>query len=120
MQLSKVLRRIGDMLVFRCPGCECEHVIPIDAPERPSWTWNGSVDKPTFEPSILCNYHSPGISSCHSYVTDGRIKFLSDSTHHLSGKTVDLPPLNAVDDAPEPAPPAPKELGRHWRDGYLL
>lgn len=28
---------------------------------------------------------------CHSFVTDGRIQFLSDSTHDLAGQTVDLP-----------------------------
>ena len=30
---------------------------------------------------------------CHSFVTDGRIQFLSDSTHVLAGQTVDLPPI---------------------------
>ncbi|WP_019573378.1 DUF6527 family protein [Curvibacter lanceolatus] len=29
---------------------------------------------------------------CHSFVTDGRIQFLSDCTHELAGQTVDLPP----------------------------
>lgn len=28
---------------------------------------------------------------CHSFVTDGRIQFLTDSTHELAGQTVDLP-----------------------------
>jgi hypothetical protein len=28
---------------------------------------------------------------CHSFVTDGRIQFLSDCTHELAGQTVDLP-----------------------------
>ena len=27
----------------------------------------------------------------HSYVTDGRIQYLSDCTHPLAGQTVDLP-----------------------------
>lgn len=30
---------------------------------------------------------------CHSFVRDGKIEFLSDSTHKLAGQTVDLPPL---------------------------
>lgn len=30
---------------------------------------------------------------CHSYVTEGRIQFLSDCTHALAGQTVDLPPF---------------------------
>lgn len=28
---------------------------------------------------------------CHSFVTDGRIQFLSDCSHALAGQTVDLP-----------------------------
>jgi hypothetical protein len=31
---------------------------------------------------------------CHSFVRDGRIEFLSDSTHHLSGQTVELPEVD--------------------------
>jgi hypothetical protein len=27
---------------------------------------------------------------CHSYVTDGKIRFLDDCTHELAGKTVEL------------------------------
>lgn len=32
---------------------------------------------------------------CHSFVTDGRIQFLSDCTHSLAGQTVDLPEMPA-------------------------
>jgi hypothetical protein len=28
---------------------------------------------------------------CHSFVTEGRIEFLSDSTHELAGQTVPIP-----------------------------
>jgi len=30
---------------------------------------------------------------CYSYITDGRIQFLSDCTHELANQTVDLPPI---------------------------
>lgn len=30
-------------------------------------------------------------SRCHSFITDGRIQFLSDCTHALAMQTVDLP-----------------------------
>lgn len=30
-------------------------------------------------------------SFCHSYVTDGKIQFINDSTHNLKGQIVDLP-----------------------------
>lgn len=32
-----------------------------------------------------------GARPCHSFVTDGRIQFLTDSWHSLKGQTVDLP-----------------------------
>jgi len=55
-----------------------------------SWTFNGNDEAPTFSPSLLLNGQNPP-RICHSYVTDGRIQFLGDSTHALAGQTVDLP-----------------------------
>ena len=75
------------------------------------WGWNGGKLKPTFSPSVLdqgnkltfdeCGEWNGGWERdgqgnlipyvCHSYVTDGRIQFLGDCTHVLSGQTVDLP-----------------------------
>jgi hypothetical protein len=82
-------------VVFECPGCKCGHQVVVrgDPNEHPLWGWNGSMDKPTFTPSILVNRGSmnPAVPVCHSFVTDGRIQFLSDSTHELAGQTVDLP-----------------------------
>ena len=52
------------------------------------WTWNASVDSPTLRPSVKTESWKGWL--CHSWVTDGRVQFLSDTTHDLSGKTVDL------------------------------
>lgn len=30
---------------------------------------------------------------CHSFITDGKIKYLSDCNHHLAGQTIDLPKI---------------------------
>ena len=77
-----------------CPGCECAHGI------NDGWKFNGNFDLPTFTPSILVKSRGyVGLISdnvventvCHSFVTDGKIRFLSDCTHALKGKTVDLP-----------------------------
>lgn len=81
---------------FVCPGCKREHVIPTEGPK--AWGFNGNVDAPTFTPSIHVHparsvdddgtvFEMP---RCHSFVTDGRIQFLSDSTHALAGQTVEL------------------------------
>lgn len=102
---------------FWCPGCNESHMVKTS----PSgWGFNGSGDAPTFTPSVLvrcghyvteshksgdscwCTYNAECIAKgedpapfqcgvCHSFVTDGRIQFLSDCTHALAGQTVDLP-----------------------------
>jgi len=33
---------------------------------------------------------------CHSFITDGQIKFLGDCTHELAGQTVALKPFDEV------------------------
>ena len=67
-----------------------QHRIVIDA--TAGWAWNGIEDAPTFTPSILVQGGSSGIR-CHSFITDGSWRFLSDSTHALSGQTVPMAPI---------------------------
>lgn len=78
------IRRAGNQLLFFCPGCQSPH-----GPDT-SWSFNGDVDRPTLRPSVLVT-QPPTPMRCHSFVTDGRIEFLSDCTHSLAGQTVDLP-----------------------------
>jgi hypothetical protein len=115
-----------------CPGCGDDHTLPTDwlppGMERSphyalhaTWGFNGSLDAPTFTPSIKAttghyckNPPVPGNCACdfqerfpdedpwkwpcgicHSYVRDGRIEFLPDCTHALAGQTVDLPDIDA-------------------------
>lgn len=97
-------------LMFWCPGCKCDHGIWLDR-----WTWNSSMEKPTFKPSLKITYrtHVPPVTPenleeykrnpwpqtmqerfCHSVITDGMITFCEDSNaHELSGKTVPLEPF---------------------------
>lgn len=82
--------------IFLCQGCDSEHTIPLEKGEpRTNWGWNGSVDSPTIRPSILVNVgrKNPTIPICHSYITDGKIQFLSDCTHPLAGQTIELKAL---------------------------
>jgi hypothetical protein len=100
--------------VFYCPGCKHQHTISSSI-----WSFNGDVEKPTLSPSVLiksghyCSHHVSGddcwctfnnkrreegregsrfkCSICHSFVTDGKIQFLSDCTHELAGQTVEIP-----------------------------
>jgi hypothetical protein len=109
--MSKVLKVEGGYVVY-CPGCKSNHLYDS------RWTFNGDYEKPTFRASYLrrsghyipehkgegcwCNFNSrfpnePSVPEsmkcvvCHSFVTDGKIQFLNDTTHPLSGQTVDLP-----------------------------
>lgn len=115
--VSEVLR-VGDLqgggrlLLAWCPGCDRQHAwyvvddqgVSAHGPGH-TWTWDGNIDRPTIGPSLLVHPDPPLPSGekhvdgykpqplCHSYVRDGRWEFLSDSTHHLAGQTVDLVPL---------------------------
>lgn len=79
--------------LFHCPGCGFAHSYCTARPPGeagPVWTFNGNLESPTFTPSLLYNVNrsNPTEHLCHTYVTDGKIQFLSDCTHHLAGQTV--------------------------------
>lgn len=104
-QLGSKLRSVqGGAVAFKCPGCNSMHRIVVSGSVRPRWGYNGDPDRPTFIPSILIRTgravdpsYEPEPDDppevCHSFVTDGRIRFLDDCTHKLAGKTVELPDL---------------------------
>lgn len=100
-------RDLGDYVWFWCPGCDGYHRARVRMPNNPTsqevadqqanrqglWTWNGNEASPTIRASILLGIERPG-ERCHSFVTDGKIQFCSDSEHKLSGQTVPLPDFN--------------------------
>jgi len=87
MHFKRLVRLEGGRLAFECPGCGCLHAVNVDHPVRPRWEWNGSLERPTFAPSLLVRASG---RVCHAFVTDGQIRFLNDSAHELAGKTVPL------------------------------
>lgn len=92
--MSDKLKRTQDgLLMFHCPGCECAHGVRPQGPgPSPQWGWNGSMDRPTFSPSLLVTTDYPDHRDvCHSFVRDGQIQFLTDCTHGLAGRTVEIP-----------------------------
>lgn len=109
MSLKGKLRVGEGFLIFWCPGCKEAHGVTS------AWSFNGNYDNPTLSPSILiasghychlyeagnpcwCTYNKEHLDNpapfkcdvCHSFLRDGRIEFLSDCTHELAGKIVDL------------------------------
>lgn len=74
--------------LFWCQGCKEPHSYQV-----PLWTWNGSMEAPTFTPSLLIFPYErsvPPRKRCHLFVTDGKIQFCGDSQHVLAGKMVDM------------------------------
>lgn len=90
----------GAVLIF-CPACKYGHAFYVKpwGDGKPVWTWNGSLESPTFSPSMLVFGNKPkdpqyrDTPRCHSFVRDGMIQFLSDCEHSLAGQTVPLEPF---------------------------
>ena len=120
--MSKLSSAEGNIKMFHCPACNTAHGVRVGAGEV-VWDWNGSMDAPTFTPSILTRFTKiteqgekelqewrdagypkleegfsfPHVDMlCHSYVNNGNIQFLSDCTHALAGQTVPLPEWEAL------------------------
>lgn len=102
-----ILRTVeGGRLMFWCPGCDGAHQVATGDGPGPRWGFNGDYDRPTFTPSVLVTYNGPDAGMdrgdgdkappaiCHSFVTDGEIRFLADCTHALAGQAVRLKPFD--------------------------
>lgn len=76
-------------------GCHPARIIPVilhgsrDKHERsPVWSWNGDTERPTLKPSILTWTEDAGKKLvCHTWVNDGMVQYLPDSTHEFAGTT---------------------------------
>ncbi len=73
-----------------CPACKMTHAFDLVR-----WQFNGNYKSPTFTPSMLVNgkidlKKHPNMKRCHSFVTDGKIKYLGDCTHDMKNQTVEL------------------------------
>jgi hypothetical protein len=88
-ELNQAGEKIAERIWIFCPGCEEAHALRVNSELQPGWIWNGDLEKPTFNPSLLAT----GAKRCHSFIKDGKIQFLADSQHKLAGQTVDLPEL---------------------------
>ena len=91
---------------FYCPGCKFHHGVWLEKEgyTGPTWTFNGNLEKPTFSTSLLVNWvycewdqitkmpipETRKNMVCHTFITDGKIQFLSDCTHEFAGQTIDL------------------------------
>jgi hypothetical protein len=73
--------------IFYCQGCEFLH--GIDS----RWQFNGNMELPTISPSYVIDGVRGGQRfNCHSFINDGKIQYLGDTTHKFANKTIDLLP----------------------------
>jgi len=70
--------------MFFCPGCKCGHCFDQ------SWEFNQNMDKPTLSPSYVTGINDFKDKRCHSFIKNGKIRFLDDCYHDLKNKTVEL------------------------------
>jgi hypothetical protein len=74
-----------------CPACRHAHQYDVGR-----WQFNGNFEKPTFTPSMLEYYTLQSGERkhvCHSFLTDGVWKFLSDCMHSMKDKEVPVVPF---------------------------
>jgi len=80
----KVRRTLDGLQIWWCDGCKTHHW--ADA----RWNFDGNVESPTFSPSFLVRNTPNQGDVCHSYVRDGQVQYLNDTTHALKGQTLPL------------------------------
>lgn len=84
----------ADHVMLRMEGCHPDRIIPVilkgsrsESGRQPVWSWNGDTEKPTLKPSILTRGGRDGKDVCHTWVNDGMVHYLGDSTHEFAGQT---------------------------------
>jgi hypothetical protein len=99
-KLSHISDKQGEAYVFYCPGCEMSHIVPVkyasehthrNGKVKPTWRFNGNMDKPTFIPSFVIEWAgAEPPQRCHCIIRDGELIYLVDSTHKLSGSRIKM------------------------------
>jgi hypothetical protein len=83
---------------FYCPGCGHDHRFTVRKDGgRPTWTFNGNLENPTFNPSLLMFVTNPETKQrkalCHLFLKNGVIEYLTDFDHAYKGKKYPLPDI---------------------------
>lgn len=101
-QITSKLRDYTTGYGHYCPGCKRLHIFTTSsAHANHNWFFDGDVERPTFNPSMLIHgldepaMRAKGYVRCHYFLHDGVIKFLGDCDHEMANQTVELPDLPA-------------------------
>lgn len=117
--LKKITDGTREYFEFYCPGCKQTHLYYTKR-KGPTWTFNGDMQAPTFQPSLLLlrEEWTPPVTpenldewqkkqwpqvkvakTCHLNITGGMIQFHGDCWHELKHKTIPMVPI--PEDSPE-------------------
>lgn len=90
----------GEAYWFWCAGCTTHHRFTTkyakgevacnerEGRKSPLWTFSGTLELPTFSPSLVYPDSDGKGTRCHLLLKAGIIEYLSDSTHQLAGQKV--------------------------------
>lgn len=90
---------LGRWCMTWCPACDDLHRFIItnedgSTPSGPVWGWDGNLEAPTFEGSMLVRGGPQGTDFvCHSFLKEGVWEFLGDCTHDKANQQVAMVPL---------------------------
>jgi hypothetical protein len=77
-----------------CQGCKSAHFFPVSLPHPQHWAFSGTLEKPTFKPSLRHYYTHPEtkqqITTCHITITDGIVEYHGDCPFDLKGQKLEL------------------------------
>jgi len=108
-QVSRVLRKWTGGYTWWCPGCKQAHSVPVDSPTRPSWSFDGNLEQPSFSPSVRHFVPAqapdpewwpegkPEHTFCHYFITAGVIDYCNDCDHEFSGQKVPMVDLSTIE-----------------------
>ena len=83
--MVKFLEHTADgKYLFYCQGCKCNHWFTT-----PKWVWDENWESPTVTPSIIIAPQDMK-ARCHLQIIKGRLRYLSDSFHFLSGIEISM------------------------------
>ena len=85
-----ILHKTDFGFAFFCPGCKCGHGVWLNYPNPTTgakWTWNGSLDKPSFQRSLLMDKTKP---RCHVVITDGILCYEKDCEHQYADQKIPM------------------------------
>lgn len=105
LKLVQSYKDDAKVMHFMCPACRKHHHVHISGPG--GWEWNLNKELPTLTPSIRVamtiydkdendNIIQSTIRQveCHSWITNGKIKFFNDCYHDMAGtKWHELPDI---------------------------